>query len=165
MMPGSSVAKRCDKQPATMIFWRSRSGSSLRALTAPKTASIDSCLAMSMNEQVLTIRTSANSGSGVSAMPASARWPIMTSESIRFLAQPREMRPTVVDMDEMKKWEDAGWMPRDQGGGRISSSPGLGSMRPTPGSWSATPPSGVTSLTVNWPRMPVLRRSASTVPF
>jgi hypothetical protein len=27
-----------------------------------------------------------------------ARWPIMISESIRFLAQPRETRPTLTDM-------------------------------------------------------------------
>jgi hypothetical protein len=32
MMPGNSVAKRCDKHPATMIFWRSRSGSVLASV-------------------------------------------------------------------------------------------------------------------------------------
>ena len=34
--------------------------------------------------------------SGVIGMPAAWRWPIMISESIRFFAQPSEIRPTVV---------------------------------------------------------------------
>ena len=57
-----------------------------------------SSLAESMNEQVLTISTSASAGSDVISIPASCMWPIMISESIKFLAQPSEMRPTLVDV-------------------------------------------------------------------
>ena len=98
MIPGRSLAKRWDRQPATMIFWRARSSFSARSLTASKIALTDSVFALSMNEQVLMIRTSASSASGVMIIPDCARWPIITSESMRFLAQPREMRPTVVCM-------------------------------------------------------------------
>ena len=107
--PGSWVAKRCGRQPATMIFWPARAGSAARAATASRIALTDSSLAGSMNEQVLTISTSASSGSGVRAMPAAARWPSITSESTRFLAQPSEIRPTV-----------GGWWRADIGCGAVS---------------------------------------------
>src|SRR5208282_1130752 len=56
--------------------------------------STDSCLAVSMKEQVLTTRISASSGCAVSRAPARSSRPIITSESTRFLGQPREMKPT-----------------------------------------------------------------------
>src|ERR1035437_11113969 len=56
---------------------------------------MDSSLDESMNEQVLTMTTSAFSASGITRIPAWCRWPIMISESTRFLAQPSEMRLTV----------------------------------------------------------------------
>src|SRR5580698_2304211 len=56
--------------------------------------STDSCLAVSMKEQVLTTRVSASSGRAVRRAPARSRRPIMTSESTRFLGQPRETNPT-----------------------------------------------------------------------
>src|SRR3954468_23758219 len=57
---------------------------------------IDSSFDESMNEQVLTMTTSAFSASGMTAMPAWCRWPTMISLSTRFLAQPREMRLTLI---------------------------------------------------------------------
>src|SRR5471030_2265393 len=56
--------------------------------------SIDSCLAESMNAQVLTIRTSASPASCVSWCPPWAASPSMTSESTRFFGQPSEIIPT-----------------------------------------------------------------------
>src|SRR5208337_1830781 len=56
--------------------------------------STDSCLAVSMKEQVLTTRISASSGCAVRRAPARSSRPIITSESTRFLGQPREMKPT-----------------------------------------------------------------------
>src|SRR5208283_4306309 len=56
--------------------------------------STDSCLAVSMKEQVFTTRISASSGCAVRRAPARSRRPIMTSESTRFLGQPREINPT-----------------------------------------------------------------------
>src|SRR5258707_1063386 len=53
----------------------------------------DSCLAESMKEQVLMTMISASSAWGVSSPPAWWRRPIMTSESTRFLGQPRETKP------------------------------------------------------------------------
>src|SRR5262249_24218370 len=58
--------------------------------------SMDSCLAESMNAQVLTTRTSADSASRVSSCPASWARPSMTFESTRFLGQPRETRPIFI---------------------------------------------------------------------
>src|ERR1700735_2222390 len=55
----------------------------------------DSCLAESMNEQVLTTRISASSGLLVRRAPARSSRPIITSESTRFLGQPNEIKPTV----------------------------------------------------------------------
>jgi hypothetical protein len=54
----------------------------------------DSCLAVSMKEQVLTTRISASSGCAVRRAPARSSRPIMTSESTRFLGQPNEIKPT-----------------------------------------------------------------------
>src|SRR5205085_4354306 len=58
--------------------------------------STDSCLAVSMNEQVFTTITSASSARGVICAPAEASMPIMTSLSTRFLGQPRLTKPTLV---------------------------------------------------------------------
>src|SRR5579863_3105175 len=55
--------------------------------------SMDSCLAGSMKLQVLTTITSASPGSGVSWRPRSAKCPINTSVSTRFLGQPRLTNP------------------------------------------------------------------------
>ena len=54
--------------------------------------SIDSCLAASMNAQVLTTSTSASAASRVSSCPACWASPSITSESTRFLGQPRETK-------------------------------------------------------------------------
>src|ERR1700691_1856993 len=56
--------------------------------------STDSCLAVSMKEQVLTTRISAWSTCEVSRAPARSSRPIITSESTRFLGQPNEIKPT-----------------------------------------------------------------------
>ena len=55
--------------------------------------SMDSCLARSMNAQVFTMTTSAPSASVVISWPACSAMPSMTSESTRFLGQPRERKP------------------------------------------------------------------------
>ena len=47
-----------------------------------------------MNEQVLTITTSAAAASLVISTPSLISEPSMISASTRFLAQPREIRPT-----------------------------------------------------------------------
>src|ERR1700761_8039748 len=57
--------------------------------------STDSCLALSMKLQVLTTRISASSGRAVRRAPARSSRPIITSESTRFLGQPREIKPTL----------------------------------------------------------------------
>src|SRR5689334_2472652 len=59
-------------------------------------ASIDSCLAESMNAQVLTTSTSAFDGSCVSSCPACCARPSITSESTRFLGQPSEINPIFI---------------------------------------------------------------------
>src|SRR5690606_10475031 len=69
--------------------------SALRRQT-DRIVSIDSCLACSMNPQVLMIATSASSGSRVSANPSSTAWPTITSESTRLRAQPRLIRQTLM---------------------------------------------------------------------
>src|SRR5271157_4692636 len=68
-----------------VVLWRAIS----------RMVSMDSCLAVSMKEQVLTTRISASSGWAVRRAPARSSKPIITSESTRFLGQPREMKPTV----------------------------------------------------------------------
>src|ERR1700730_9948729 len=59
-------------------------------------ASTDSRLAESMNAHVLTTSTSASEASCVSSWPASRASPSITSESTRFLGQPREIRPIFI---------------------------------------------------------------------
>src|SRR2546425_11533277 len=54
----------------------------------------DSCCALSMNEQVLTMIISASSARETSSAPAWVSMPIMTSLSTRFLGQPRLTNPT-----------------------------------------------------------------------
>ena len=54
---------------------------------------MDSCLARSMNAQVLTTSTSAPSASVVISWPACSASPSITSESTRFFGQPRETKP------------------------------------------------------------------------
>src|SRR3954470_2530164 len=56
----------------------------------------DSCLALSMNEQVFTTITSASAADVVSSAPELARMPIITSLSTRFLGQPKLTKPTLV---------------------------------------------------------------------
>src|SRR3954454_5582858 len=58
----------------------------------------DSCLAVSMNEQVFTTMTSASSARGVISAPPWASRPIMTSLSTRFFGQPRDTKPTLVGL-------------------------------------------------------------------
>src|SRR6266536_2277879 len=55
--------------------------------------STDSCLAVSMNEQVLTTMMSASSAREVIWAPLTESNPIITSESTRFLGQPRLTKP------------------------------------------------------------------------
>src|SRR5437899_10898805 len=59
-------------------------------------ALMDSCLASSMNPQVLMMMTSACSGSAVSSKPLLDSEPNMTSPSTWFLLQPRLTNPIVV---------------------------------------------------------------------
>src|ERR1019366_6075806 len=56
--------------------------------------STDSCLAVSMKEQVLTTRMSASSGRAVRRAPARSSRPIITSESTRVLGEPHEIKTT-----------------------------------------------------------------------
>src|SRR5262245_29476480 len=62
-------------------------------------ASIDSCFALSMKAQVLTTSTSAAAGSRVSSCPDCWASPSITSESTRFLGQPREIMPIFIGDD------------------------------------------------------------------
>src|SRR5688500_7838893 len=55
--------------------------------------STDSCFALSMKAHVFTTSTSALEGSRVSSRPDFWASPSITSESTRFLGQPRETRP------------------------------------------------------------------------
>src|SRR5271165_67263 len=64
-------------------------------------ASTDSCLAASMNEQVLTTMMSASSARGVIWAPPCESIPIMTSLSTRFLGQPRLTKPTLGDVADV----------------------------------------------------------------
>ena len=56
----------------------------------------DSSFAESMKAQVLTTRTSASAGFGVSVWPPSWDSPIITSESTRFFGQPSETKPIFI---------------------------------------------------------------------
>src|SRR5205809_4519331 len=83
---------RWDRQPAAI--------STLQAplfLSSPNRmiASMDSCLASSINPQVLMITTTAERGSDVKENPLWARAPSMTSLSTWFLEHPRFTSPTV----------------------------------------------------------------------
>src|SRR5918999_1089964 len=62
-------------------------------------ASIDSCFALSMKAQVFTTSTSASAASRVSSWPACCASPSITSESTRFLGQPREIMPIFIGDD------------------------------------------------------------------
>src|SRR5262245_46456170 len=75
-------------------------------------ASTDSFLAESMNAQVLTMTTSALELSWVSSCPACRARPSMTSESTRFLGQPREMRPIFTVRGRADSWIHAIEHPR-----------------------------------------------------
>src|SRR4030095_13116475 len=50
--------------------------------------------------QVLTTSTSASAGSVVSVCPPCCESPIITSESTRFLGQPRETKPIFIREDD-----------------------------------------------------------------
>src|SRR5271157_5625060 len=91
--------------------------------TISRMVSTDSCLAESMKEQVLTTRISASSGRAVRRAPARSRRPIMTSESTRFLGQPRETKPTVgegLGTASLYRWEEQGIGLRDYGAPGLS---------------------------------------------
>src|ERR1043166_142685 len=89
---GSSSRKRCGRQPET-IKPCSRLLAS-RSCADCKIASTLSSWAASMNEQVLTMTTSAWAASLVIFMPSFRSEPSISSPSTRFLAQPREISPT-----------------------------------------------------------------------
>ena len=101
--PGRSRAKRCAMQPATISFCPWRRLRRPRCACASRMWPIDSSFDESMNEQVLTMTTSACAASGTTCMPAWCRWPTMISLSTRFLAQPREMRLTLI-IAERGRW-------------------------------------------------------------
>src|SRR5437016_7728362 len=61
--------------------------------------STDSCLAVSINEQVFTTMTSASSAREVIWAPPLCNMPIMTSLSTRFLGQPKLTKPTFTGLD------------------------------------------------------------------
>src|SRR4029453_1490371 len=53
-----------------------------------------------MNAQVLTINTSASAASAVTVWPACSPSPSITSESTRFLGQPREIMPIFIQASD-----------------------------------------------------------------
>src|SRR5437016_1272491 len=61
--------------------------------------STDSCLAVSIKEQVFTTMTSASSARAVIWAPPLCSMPIMTSLSTRFLGHPRLTKPTFSGLD------------------------------------------------------------------
>ena len=83
---------RSARQPATTtpLTVPARLRSSISSITPH-----DSCRAVSMNPQVLTMTRSASVPSGTSAKPSWARSPSIRSESTRFLEQPRLTKLTV----------------------------------------------------------------------
>ncbi len=91
---GSSSRKRWGRQPETINPWRRLRAS--RISPDSRMASTLSSCAASMNEQVLTITTSASAGSLVISTPSFMSDPSMISASTRFLAQPKEMSPTLI---------------------------------------------------------------------
>src|SRR5256885_1830596 len=87
-----NLDQRWGRQPETIKPWP-------RFLAARNSAdsrivSTLSSWAASMNEQVLTMTASAEAASLVTSTPALSNFPSMISASTRFLAQPREIRPT-----------------------------------------------------------------------
>ena len=90
----SSSRYRSAKQPVTMSRLHAPS---FLCPAISRIVSIDSCLAESMNAQVFTTSTSAAAASCVSSWPASRASPSITSESTRFLGQPREIRPIFIN--------------------------------------------------------------------
>src|SRR3954464_7613047 len=78
-----ATTRRCARP---LVLWRDIS----------RIAFTDSCLAVSMNEQVFTTMTSASSARGVISAPPWASRPIMTSLSTRFFGQPKDTNPTLV---------------------------------------------------------------------
>ena len=89
---GSSSRKRWDRQPETTRPWP-RWFASRTAADSRMVSTLSSC-AESMNEQVLTMTTSARAASLVISTPALSSEPSMISASTRFLAHPREISPT-----------------------------------------------------------------------
>src|SRR5207302_3737773 len=61
--------------------------------------STDSCLAVSINEHVLTTMTSASSAREVICAPPRCSMPIITSLSTRFFGHPRLTNPTFRGLD------------------------------------------------------------------
>src|SRR5206468_6474633 len=96
----SSARYRSARQPVTISR---RHVPSFLCCAISRIASTDSRLAESMNAQVLTTMTSAADGSGVSPWPASRARPRITSESTRFLGQPRETRPIFIIVFERSR--------------------------------------------------------------
>ncbi len=82
----SSSGWRCERQPDTT---RRRQRPLPLSSAISRMASIDSFFASPMKPQVLTTITSASAASSTCAKPASRATPSMTSESTRFLGQPR----------------------------------------------------------------------------
>src|SRR5437868_12338386 len=64
----------------------------------------DSCLAVSIKEQVFTTMMSASSARGVMAAPEAVSSPIITSLSTRFLGHPRLTKPTLVGGADTGSW-------------------------------------------------------------
>src|SRR6185437_12589951 len=89
---GSSSRKRWGRQPETIKPWP-RLFASRTSADSRMVSTLSSC-AESMNEHVLTMTTSACEASLVISTPLFRSEPSMISASTRFLAQPREIRPT-----------------------------------------------------------------------
>ena len=89
---GNSSRKRCGRQPETITAcprWRAS-----RSSTDSRIVSTLSSWAESIKEQVLTMTASALAASLVISTPPLRSEPSMISASTRFLAQPREIKPT-----------------------------------------------------------------------
>src|SRR4026209_1702441 len=89
---GSSSRNRCGMQPETIKAWP-RFWASLSSEDSRMVSTLSSCAA-SMKEQVLTMSASASAALFVTSTPPLRREPSMISASTRFLAQPREIKPT-----------------------------------------------------------------------
>src|ERR1051325_3179126 len=82
----SSSAYRSERQPMTTTF---RMTPDFLSSTASRIESIDSCLAASMNPQVLMMAVSVSPVSEVNSSPLCLSWLISSSESTTFLEHPR----------------------------------------------------------------------------